>query len=319
MKNDQGPFLSTHIWWGEAPAEPYAQPGLTGWRPHTLTIHRKVRPTNKSRCDSETSEPRNIGRGVENVDGPSRVCSPARIPYKLFLAMPQIPPVQSQPRTVVVLLGGPGSGKGTHGQSLATALGYRHLSSGEHLRDHIRRATPLGRRAQEAVQGGRLVSHDVALELVRTMLSEGSEATGFVMDGYPRTEAQAVALETLVSAVDCVVSQTLYLAISDAEMMRRLSGRLTCRACGRTCQATANGPVAGGSCDACGGELFRRTDDEPATIQRRIQLFHGMIEPLLQFYRASSRLTEVPAEGSVQEVSARVIAAASDGTADPSV
>jgi adenylate kinase len=224
--------------------------------------------------------------------------------------MPQSTPLRSQPRTVVVLLGGPGSGKGTHGLALAAALGYRHLSSGEHLRDHIRRETPLGRRAQEAIQGGRLVSNDVVLELVRTMLSEGSEAAGFVMDGYPRTEAQAVALETLVSAVDCVVAQTLYLAISDAEMMRRLSGRLTCRKCGRTCQETANGPVPGGSCDACGDELFRRADDEPTTIQRRIQVFHGMIEPLLQFYRASGRLTEVAAEGSVQEVSARVVAAA---------
>lgn len=100
--------------------------------------------------------------------------------------MPQSTPLQSPPRTVVVLLGGPGSGKGTHGQALAAALGYRHLSSGEHLRDHIRRETPLGRRAQEAIQGGRLVSDDVVLELVRTMLSEGSEARGFVMDGYPR-------------------------------------------------------------------------------------------------------------------------------------
>lgn len=224
--------------------------------------------------------------------------------------MPQSTPLRRQPRTVVVLLGGPGSGKGTHGQALATALGYHHRSSGEHLREQIRRETPLGRRAQEAIQGGRLVSDDVVLKLVRTMLSEGSEARGFVMDGYPRSQAQAMALETLVSEVDGVVAQALYLAISDAEMMRRLSGRLTCRKCGRTCQETANGPIPGGRCDACGGELFRRADDQPTTIQGRIDVFHQMIEPLLQFYRDSSRLTEVPAEGLVQEVSARVIAAA---------
>ena len=224
--------------------------------------------------------------------------------------MPQITPLRSQPREVVVLLGGPGSGKGTHGQVLAAALGYRHLSSGEHLRDQIRRETPLGRRAQEAIQGGRLVSDDVVLDLVRTMLGEGCKATGFVMDGYPRSQAQAVALEILVSEVDGFVAQTLYLAISDAEMMRRLSGRLTCRKCGRTCQETADGPVPGGVCDVCGGELFRRADDEPTTIQRRINVFHQMIEPLLQFYRASDRLAEVAAEGSIHEVSARVIAAA---------
>jgi adenylate kinase len=208
------------------------------------------------------------------------------------------------------LLGGPGSGKGTHGQALADAQEYRHLSTGEHLREQIRRGTPLGRRAQEAIQGGRLVSDDVVLELVRGMLSEDAGARGFVMDGYPRTQAQAVALETLVSELGCVVTQALSLTISDAEMMRRLSGRLTCRSCGRTWQETPKGPVLGGRCDACGGELFRRADDEPTTIQRRIEVFHRMIEPLLQFYRASGRLTEVAAEGSVQEVSARVIAAA---------
>ena len=214
-----------------------------------------------------------------------------------------------QARAVVVLLGGPGSGKGTHGLALAKALGYRHLSSGEHLREQIRQATPLGRRAQEAIQAGRLVSDEVVLELVRAMLSEGSEASGFVMDGFPRTEAQAAALETLVSEVDCVVTHTLYLAISDAEMMRRLSGRLTCRNCARTWQETPERSVGTGRCDACGGELFRRTDDEPTTIQRRIEVFHRMIEPLLHFYRASGRLVEVAAEGSVHEVSARVIAA----------
>lgn len=220
-----------------------------------------------------------------------------------------------QTRAVVVLLGGPGSGKGTHGQALAEALDYLHLSSGERLREQIRRGTPLGRRAQEAIQGGGLVSDDLVLLLVRGMLSDGdgAGARGFVMDGYPRTQAQAVTLETLVSEVDCVVTQTLYLAISDAEMMRRLSGRLTCRSCGRTWQESPMGPVLAGRCGACGGELFRRVDDEPATIQRRIDVFHRMIEPLLHFYRASGRLTEVAAEGSVQEVSARVIAAARPG------
>jgi adenylate kinase len=214
-----------------------------------------------------------------------------------------------QSRAVVVLLGGPGSGKGTHGLALAKALGYRHLSSGEHLREQIRQATPLGRRAQEAIQGGRLVSDEVVLELVRAMLSDDSEARGFVMDGYPRTEAQAAALETLVSEVDCVVTHTLYLAISDAEMMRRLSGRLTCRNCARTWPETPTRSLPSGRCDACGGELYRRADDEPTTIQRRIEVFRRMIEPLLHFYRTSGRLVEVAAEGSVQDVSARVIAA----------
>ncbi|MEO8350274.1 MAG: nucleoside monophosphate kinase, partial [Chthoniobacteraceae bacterium] len=203
---------------------------------------------------------------------------------------------------------GPGSGKGTHGQALAAALGFEHLSSGEHFRDHIRRATPLGRRAGEFIENGQLVPDELVNELVRAMLGGDSAASGFVLDGYPRSLAQAEALEGIVLALDCVVTQALYLAISDDEIVRRLSGRLTCRVCGRTCHETSKPPVRAGVCDACGGELFRRADDEPATIRQRIAVFHRMIGPLLDFYRATGRLVEIAAEGSVPEVSARVIA-----------
>jgi adenylate kinase len=224
--------------------------------------------------------------------------------------MPQPTAQQTHSRPIVVLLGGPGSGKGTHGQALAEALGYQHLSSGEHFRDHIRRATELGRRAREPIENGRLVPDDVASELVRTMLGECPDASGFVLDGYPRSRVQAEALEGIAPALGCAVAQTLYLAISADEIVRRLSGRLTCRACGRTCHETSKPPARPGRCDACGGELFRRTDDEPATIRQRLAEFHRTIGPLLDFYRETGRLREVAAEGPVQEVSARVIAQA---------
>jgi adenylate kinase len=220
---------------------------------------------------------------------------------------------QSPSPAVLVLLGGPGSGKGTHGLALANALGYRHLSSGEHLREHIRRATPLGRRAREAIGSGQLVSDKLAIELARSMLGSGADASGVVMDGYPRTLAQAEALETIVPALHFTVTLALYLQISDDEMLRRLSGRLTCRACGRTCHETSTPPVQAGVCDTCGGELFRRADDEPAIIRQRIAVFHRMVVPLLEFYRASGRLTNVAAGGRVREVSMRVIKAARGG------
>jgi adenylate kinase len=224
--------------------------------------------------------------------------------------MPQATKKQSDSRPIIVLLGGPGSGKGTHGQALAEALGYQHLSSGEHFRDHIRRATPLGRRAQEFIERGEFVPDEVTGELVQAMLGGCPDASGFVLDGYPRSLAQAETLETIVSALGCEVTQTLYLAISDDEIVRRLSGRLTCRTCGRTCHETSKPPARAGVCDACGGELFRRTDDEPATIRQRIAVFRRMIDPLLDYYRATGRLVEIAAEGPVHEVSARVIAKA---------
>lgn len=213
-----------------------------------------------------------------------------------------------QPRPVIVLVGGPGSGKGTHGQALASALGFQHLSSGAHFRDHISRATALGLRAQAAIEKGQLVPDDVTAELVQAMLSGCPDASGFVLDGYPRSLAQAETLEDIVQAQGCAVTRTLHLAISDDEMVRRLSGRLTCRACGRTCHETSQPPAQPGVCDACGGELFRRADDEPATIRQRVSVFHRMIEPLLDFYQKSGRLVEVAAEGPAKEVSARVIA-----------
>ena len=224
--------------------------------------------------------------------------------------MPQGVPHQGPSLAVIVLLGGPGSGKGTHGRALAEALGYQHLSSGEHLRDHVRRATPLGRRAGEAVASGHLLPDEVAIELVRAMLSGSSDSRGVVMDGYPRSLPQAEALETIAAALDYSVTRALYLQISDDEMLRRLLGRLTCRACGQTCNETSQPPTTPGVCDVCGGELFRRVDDEPGTILERIAVFHRMIAPILKFYRESGRLADVAAEGPVSAVSARVIEAA---------
>lgn len=226
--------------------------------------------------------------------------------------MPRATKPEVSATAVIVLLGGPGSGKGTHGKALAAALGYEHLSSGEHFRDHIRRATPIGRRAKEFIEDGQLVPDSLTLELVRAMLGGCPTARGFVLDGYPRSLAQAEGLEGVVSALGCVVMQALYLAVSDEEIVRRLSGRLTCRACGRTCHELSTPTAQRGVCGACGGELFRRADDEPATIRRRIAVFHRMIDPLLDFYRETGRLTEVAAEGPVREVSARVIAKAQE-------
>jgi adenylate kinase len=225
-------------------------------------------------------------------------------------ALPYAAQHQGHSAAVVVLLGGPGSGKGTHGRELAKALGYQHLSSGEHFRDHILRATPLGRRVRQSIESGMLVPDEETGELARAMFGGYPVADGYVLDGYPRSLAQAEALEEIVSARGGLVTQTLYLAIADDEIVRRLSGRLTCRTCGRTCHETSQPPARSGVCDACGGELFRRADDEPATIRQRIAAFHRMIGPLLEFYRETGRLVEIAAEGPVPEVSARVIAKA---------
>ena len=214
----------------------------------------------------------------------------------------------SDPRPVIILLGGPGSGKGTHGQTLASALGFPHLSSGEHFRDHIRRGTPLGLRARERIDAGQLVPDEMAVELVRGMLGSSPHARGFVLDGYPRSLGQAEALQVLAPELGIVIAKTVFLQVSDQEIVRRLSGRLTCRACGATCHEDFKPPASPGVCDSCGGALFRREDDEPTTIRNRIAQFHEMTAPVVDFYRAAGLLTEVAAEGTTNEVGARVVA-----------
>ncbi len=209
---------------------------------------------------------------------------------------------------LIVLLGGPGSGKGTHGQVLADRLGYGHLSTGEQFREQIRLRTPLGVEAKGLIEAGRLVPDPLVLALVADMLKANQSTPGCVLDGFPRSRAQAEALGEVADDHGFSVSSALYLRISDDEVLRRLSGRLTCRECGRTFHETANPPIATGLCDGCGGQLFRRKDDEPATIQKRIAVFHDMIEPLLAFYRAAGQLVEIPAEGAVETVSSRVVA-----------
>ena len=212
-------------------------------------------------------------------------------------------------RPVIVLLGGPGSGKGTHGQTLARALGFQHLSSGEHFRDHIRRGTDLGRRAQVKIETGQLVPDELAVELLREMLAASPGARGFVLDGYPRSLAQAEALQILTTELGIVIPKAVFLQVSNEEIILRLSGRLTCRACGATCHETYKPPAVRGVCDTCGGALFRRTDDEPSTIRERITQFHEMTSPVVDFYQSLGILLEVNAEGPPTEVSSRVLSA----------
>ncbi len=219
------------------------------------------------------------------------------------------PDSESEARPVIVLLGGPGSGKGTHGQTLARTLRFQHLSSGGHFRDHIRRATTLGLRSRDSIEAGQLVPDEIAVELVREMFSSSPEARGFVLDGYPRSLAQAEALQDLAPGLGIIITRTVLLQVSADELVRRLSGRLTCRACGATSHESLKPPAVPGVCDACGGALFRRTDDEPDTIRNRITLFHEMTGPIVDFYRSSGILTEVAAEGPADVVGDRVVTA----------
>ncbi len=213
--------------------------------------------------------------------------------------------------TVIVLLGGPGSGKGTHGRAVAEALGLDHVSTGDRFREEIAAGTDLGLRAQAAIKQGRFAPDDVAAELLTSILDDRPRGCGLVLDGYPRTRAQAEGLVGLLNRHGLTLRAVIHLAIEDDEIVARLSGRLTCRDCGETCHQTYQPPRQPGVCDLCGGQLYRRADDEPGTIRKRLAMFHETEGPLLDFFRAGPLWIEIDGAGPIHVVKARAIAAAS--------
>lgn len=198
---------------------------------------------------------------------------------------------------ILVLLGGPGSGKGTHGQALADAFHLRHLSTGAHFRRHMAGQTPLGLLAQSFIDKGQLVPDEVATRLLADLLGEIPFDEGFILDGYPRSFRQAQDLKRILAERGTRLASAFYLRITDEEIVRRLSGRLTCRSCEKTFHKIFNPPPDLKVCPACGGELYCRDDDHPDTIKKRVQVFHRSAAPLLEFYRKENLLCEIDAEG----------------------
>lgn len=210
----------------------------------------------------------------------------------------------------LVVLGGPGSGKGTQGQIISSLLGLKHLSTGEYFRDHIQRGTELGVLAQSYIGRGMLVPDDVATRLLKDILQDLPPDEGFILDGYPRSLQQARDLSGLLQEQGQSLDAVFYLKVSDDEIVRRLSGRLVCRSCQKSFHILFQPPVRKNVCDHCGGPLFRRDDDNPGTIRQRIRVFHEMTEPLIAFYRETGLLREIDAEGLPAEVKGKVESAA---------
>ena len=213
------------------------------------------------------------------------------------------------PPLCLVLLGGPGSGKGTHGRAIAQALALAHISTGEKFREHMEAGTPLGILARGHIDRGELVPDDVTARFLSEILDGLAPEKGFVLDGYPRTLPQGRDLEAILRRTGRRLTAVIGLDVSDEEMLRRLSGRLTCRRCHATFHQENNPPPEPGRCPACGGELYQREDDNPETIRKRIGIYHERTRPLMDFFRAQGLYLDVKAEGPRDEVSGRMLAA----------
>jgi adenylate kinase len=206
----------------------------------------------------------------------------------------------------LVLLGPPGAGKGTQAAAVRERFGIPHISTGDMLRGAIMAGTPAGVKARAIVDAGNLVPDDMVAEMVRERLSAPDTAPGFLLDGYPRNIEQGATLETILQALGRKLDHVLYLALDDAEIVKRLSGRRTCGSCGAPYHVNSAPSKQQGVCDYCGGALVQREDDREEVIGRRLKVYRERTEPLVEFYRKRNLLREVDAMGTVGDVRARL-------------
>lgn len=209
----------------------------------------------------------------------------------------------------VVLLGGPGSGKGTQAEQLCARLGLPHIATGDLFRENLRTATDLGKLAQTYMDRGELVPDDVTEAMVEARLAQPDTQGGFILDGFPRSLSQAGALTEMMTRLQRRIAAVLYIKVSDEALIGRLSGRMICRACQAPYHLQFKLPRQPGVCDSCGGELYQRADDNPRTVRARLVTFHGQTEPLIAYYQQAGLLQAIDGEGALAEVNARSLAA----------
>ncbi len=209
----------------------------------------------------------------------------------------------------LVLVGAPGAGKGTQAKFVAKHFSVPAISTGDIFRANIAAKTELGREAKRFMDAGDLVPDEVTIGIVRDRLSQDDTASGFLLDGFPRTLAQAEALRDMLDDLGTPLDVVLELQIDDDEVVRRLSGRRTCRQCGHVWHLEFEPPEKEGICDIDSGELFQRDDDQPETIRRRLEVYTEQTEPLVGFYENAGLLRSITAQGAVDEITERAIAA----------
>jgi adenylate kinase len=206
----------------------------------------------------------------------------------------------------IVIIGPPGAGKGTQSKLLSKQSRAPHISTGDMLREAIAAGTPLGEQARGFMDQGQLLPDDVMIAIVDQRLQAPDTAKGFILDGFPRTVAQAEALDRLLARRNQPLTAALRFVVPQDDLIRRLSGRRVCKDCGTMFHVDDGGPAAKGKCDRCGGLLYQRADDEEATIRHRMDVFAKQTAPLRDYYLGNGILREVDGSGLRDDVFARV-------------
>jgi len=207
----------------------------------------------------------------------------------------------------IVLLGAPGSGKGTQAQRLQAKFGVPQVSSGDLLRDAVTRQTELGVKAKAAMEAGQLVSDEIVLGLIRERLMQGDTTNGFILDGFPRNSEQATALSALLTEIGQPLESVLLLDVKPAAVIARLAARRVCKSCSKVFAVSAL--PASGNCDNCGGELYQRSDDKEEVIAKRLEVYQSQTKPLIDHYKQLGVLKVIKGEGELDQITARMEAA----------
>lgn len=206
----------------------------------------------------------------------------------------------------IVLLGAPGSGKGTQAKMLMAERNVPHISTGDMLREAVAAGTRFGQKARTIMDAGDLVSDDVMLGIISERLAQADAGDGFILDGFPRTRQQAEDLEELLDQVSAPLDAAILMDVDFDILMKRLTGRRTCSVTGKLLNIFFSAPEEIDECTAAGGELIQRDDDNEEIIGNRLDVYRRQTEPVIEFYRKRDRLKTVDAEGSIDEVHARL-------------
>ncbi|MDA8215944.1 MAG: adenylate kinase [Nitrospiraceae bacterium] len=206
----------------------------------------------------------------------------------------------------LVLLGAPGAGKGTQAKILVGKYGIPQISTGDLLRAAVAAGTPLGKEAKSYMDKGELVPDSVVLGMVEERLKQDDCKKGYILDGFPRNTKQAETLDSMLSSLNMALTAALSVDVPFEDLMKRLTGRRTCKACGQMYNVYFNAPKKEGVCDKCGGELFQRDDDKEDTIKKRLEVYNAQTAPLIDYYGKKNILKSVAGTGSIDDIFKKV-------------
>ncbi|RDV83028.1 adenylate kinase [Ammonifex thiophilus] len=209
----------------------------------------------------------------------------------------------------LLIMGPPGAGKGTQSERLVKEFNIPHISTGDMLREAVKQGTEMGKKAKEYMDKGQLVPDEVIIGVVRERLMQPDCERGFLLDGFPRTVAQAEALDKLLQDMGRKLDAVINVSVPREKIVARLTGRRVCKVCGATYHIVNNPPKVEGKCDKCGGELYQRSDDTEETVNKRLDVYEAQTQPLIEYYQAKGLLINIDGDQPIDKVFADIMAA----------